>query len=143
MTTTTLLDPSGLQMLFGSYGVGKASSMVDPFVPLKAQEYRRNLASRMMALENVYVKEKLPATDCFVSRKVDGECTLVLIDGKQCCSVNPGGVVRAGLPFMEEAAELLGKTKSKQMLLAGELYVDRPEGRPRVHDVSRLARQPE
>jgi hypothetical protein len=90
------------------------------------------------------VKEKLPACDCFVSRKVDGECTLLLISGNQCCSINPGGTVRMGLPFMQEAIELLGKTKHKQMLVAGELYVARDdERRPRVHDVSRIARQPD
>ena len=117
--------------------------MADPFVPIKAQEYRRNLAQRMMALDKAAMKQKLPACDYFVSRKIDGECTLLLIHGNQCCSVNPGGVVRAGLPFMEEAAALLGKTKHKQMLLAGELYVARTDRRPRVHDVSRTARQPE
>src|SRR5712671_4347535 len=137
-----LVDQSRLQMLFGSYGVGKAQHMADPFVPLKAQEYRRHLSSRIIALDKVSVKEKLPECDCFVSRKVDGECTLLLIDEKQCCSVNPGGVVRTGLPFMQEAIELLGKTKHKQMLLAGELYVSRTDRRPRSHDVSRAARLP-
>jgi len=139
----TLLDTSVLQLLFGSYASGKASCMADPFVPLKAQEYRRNLGARMIALDKVTVKEKLPACDGLVSRKIDGEFTLLLIDGKQCCSVNPGGVVRHGLPFMAEACELLGKSKHKQMLLAGELYVGRKDRRPRVHDVSRVARQPE
>src|SRR5580700_1845728 len=113
MPTNTLVDPSRLQILFGSYGVGKAQCMADPFVPLKAQEYRRNLGARMLPL--------------------DGECTLLLISGNSCCSVNPGGVVRTGLPFMQEAIELLGKTKHKQMLLAGELYVARTDRRPRVH----------
>ena len=143
METNTLVDPSRLQTLFGSYGVGKAQAMADPFIPLKAQEYRRNLGSRMMALDKASVKDKLPACDYFVSRKIDGECTLLLIDGKQCCSVNPGGVVRTGLPFMQEAVDLLGKTKHKKMLLAGELYVARTDRRPRVHDVCRVARQPE
>ena len=78
-----------------------------------------------------------------VSRKIDGECTLVYIEGSECCSINPGGVVRSGLPFMQEAIELLGKTKHKQLLLAGELFVARTDRRPRVHDVSRVARQPE
>src|SRR5580704_6987186 len=125
MSTNTLVDPSRLQILFGSYGVGKAQCMADPFVPLKAQEYRRNLGARMLPLDRASVKEKLPSCDCFVSRKVDGECTLLLISGNSCCSVNPGGVVRTGLPFMQEAIELLGKTKHKQMLLAGELYMAR------------------
>jgi hypothetical protein len=142
--SNTLLDTSALQMLLGSYGTGKASCMSDPFVPLKAQEYRRNLGARMIALDKVTVKEKFPQCDCHISRKIDGEFTLVLIDGKHCCSVNPGGVVRHGLPFMAEAAELLAKAKVKQMLLAGELYVSRKDSRrPRVHDVSRVARQPE
>jgi ATP dependent DNA ligase domain/ATP dependent DNA ligase C terminal region len=143
MPGNALLDSSRLQMLFGSYGVGKAQCMADPFVPLKAQEYRRNLSARMMALDRASMKEKLPSCDCFVSRKIDGEFTLLLISGGSCCSVNPGGVVRAGLPFMEEAVELLGKTKHKQMLLAGELYLAREDRRPRVHDVSRAARQPD
>src|SRR5215208_6339448 len=141
--TTSLLDPSRLQIVLGSYGVGKSQCMADPFVALKAQEYRRNLSARMMALDKVSAKEKLPACDWFVTRKVDGEFTLLLIDGDQCCSVNPGGVVRTGLPVMEEAVQLLGKSKYKRMLLAAELYYARTDRRPRVHDVSRIARQPE
>src|SRR5215510_14490633 len=120
--SNAILDTSKLTMLLGSYGVGKAQCMADPFIPLKAQEYRRSLAARMMALDKASTKEKLPACDYFVSRKVDGECTILLIDGKQCYSVNPGGVVRSGQPSMAEAVELLGKTKHKSMLLAGELY---------------------
>jgi hypothetical protein len=72
MVTTTVLDPSRLQRLLGSYGVGKAQCLNDPFVPLKAQEYRRQLAARMVALDKATAKEKLPASDCFVSRKIDG-----------------------------------------------------------------------
>jgi len=142
VAANSVVDISRMQMLFGSYGVGKGC-LADPFLPLKAQGYRRNLSARMMALDKASVTEKLPAGDCFVSRKIDGECTLVLIEGGECISVNPGGVVRTGLPFMAEAVALLGKTKHKQMLLAGELYVARTDRRPRVHDVSRVARQPE
>jgi hypothetical protein len=143
MSTNTLVDPSRLQILFGSYAVGNSQVLANPFVPIKAQEYRRNLGSRMMALDKNSVKEKLPACDCFVSRKMDGECTLLLIDGDQCCSINPGGTVRTGLPFMQEAVELVARSKHKQALLAGELYANRYDRRPRVHDVSRIARQPD
>ena len=61
----------------------------------------------MASLDKEMTKERLPACDSLVSRKIDGECAILLIDGKECCSVNPGGVVRAGLPFMDEAVELL------------------------------------
>jgi hypothetical protein len=141
-TSSQLFDPSRLQILLGSYGVGKSQCMADPFVALKAQEYRRNLSARMMALDKQSAKEKLPACDWYVTRKIDGEFTLLLIDGKQCCSVNPGGVVRTGLPCMAEAAELLGNSKYKQALIAAEFYYARTDRRPRVHDVSRVARQP-
>ncbi len=138
-----ILERSQLQILMGSYGVGKAQALSDPFLPLKAQGYRRQLGSRMTALDKNLAKERLPACDYFVSRTVDGERTFLLIDNGECFSINPGGVVRSGLPFMQEAVELLGKTKIKQVLLAGELFVNRGDKRPRVHDVSRLARQPE
>ena len=138
----SILDRSQLQVLLGGYAVGKAQCLADPFLSLKAQGYRRQLSTRMLALDKNMAKERLPASDCFVSRKVDGECTMLLIDGSECCSVNPGGVVRSGLPFMQEAVELLAKTKFKQVLLAGELFVSRNDRRPRVHDVSRVARQP-
>src|SRR5579862_4242358 len=112
---TTMVDPSRLQMLFGSYGVGKGPALADPFLQLKAQGYRRNLSARMMALDKPAISQKLPAADAYVSRKIDGECTLVLIENGECCSVNPGGVVRYGLPFMAEAAELLAKSKFKSI----------------------------
>lgn len=142
-TATTILDPSQLQILLGEYGVGKAQCLSDPFLSIKAQGYRRQLGAHMIALDKNLAKERLPACDSIVSRKVDGECTILCIEGGQCCSVNPGGTVRSGLPFMHEAVELLGKTKFKQVLLAGELFVSRSDRRARVHDVSRIARQPE
>lgn len=142
-TASKILDRSQLQILMGSYGVGKAQCLTDPFLALKAQGYRRQLAARMVAMDRNLAKDRLPACDSFVSRKVDGECTILLIEGNECCSVNPGGVVRSGLPFMQEAVELLGKTKFKQVVLAGELFVSKDDKRPRVHDVSRVARQPE
>jgi ATP-dependent DNA ligase len=140
----SILDSSRMQLLFGAYSAGKAqAALSDPFLPLKAQGYRRNLAARMIALDKAAAKLKLPAGDCLVSRKIDGECSLLLIDGKECIMINPGGTVRAGLPLMAEALELMGKSKFKQLLIAGELYVSRDDRRPRVHDVSRVARQPE
>lgn len=143
VASNSVLDNSRLEVLFGSYAVGKSPNLVDASLLLKAQGYRRSLSARMIGLDKLGIKEKLPSGDGLVSRKIDGECTILLIDGKDCISINPGGTVRVGLPFMQEAVELLGKTKHKKLLLAGELYVARNDRRPRVHDVSRVARQPE
>jgi ATP-dependent DNA ligase len=44
---------------------------------------------------------------------------------------------------MAEAADRLGKAGLKKALVAGELYVARPDGkRPRIHDVVQVARKP-
>ena len=43
---------------------------------------------------------------------------------------------------MAEAAELLSQGGIQDALVAGELYVSLPDGRPRVHDVTSVARQP-
>ena len=119
---TGILDPSRLQTVFGTYRVGNGQALSDPFIPLKAQEYRRNLASRMIALDRVSVKEKLPACDCFVSRKVDGECSLLLIEADQCFSINPGGVVRTrAAVHAARRSNCSARPKHKKMLLAGEL----------------------
>ena len=141
--STTLVDPARLQILFGNYAAGKSPALADGSAVNKAQDYRRLLSARMQALDKASVKVKLPVAEYYASRKMDGEFTLLMIDGKQCYSVNPGGTVRTGLPFMTEAVELLSRTSHRQILLAGELYFAREDRRPRVHDVSRVARQPQ
>ena len=141
--STNLVDPTRMQMLFGNYAAGKSFALSDAAMVLKAQDYRRGLSARMKAMDKVSAKKELPACDYFASRKIDGEFNLLLIDGNQCYSINPGGTVRTGLPFMAEAVELLSKTPHKQMLVAGELFFARNDRRPRVHDVSRVARQPQ
>ena len=57
-------------------------------------------------------------------------------------TLNPGGTVRVGLPFLEEAARLLSKAGLKEALIAGELYVAREDRRTRVHDIVSLAGKP-
>ncbi len=83
----------------------------------------------MMALDKKAMHEKMPACDYFVSRKIDGEFSILAINGSSACTINPGGTVRVGLPVLEEAYALLGKSKAKTALLACELYVHRTDKR--------------
>ena len=138
------LNKGRLETKLGDYAVGSATEMSDPTSHRRAQEYRRLAGSRMQALGKDDIKKKLPEGDYHVSRKMDGEFTVLVYDGKQAITVNPGGTVRVGLPFINEAAALLNKAGVKAALVAGEMYVKRPDGkRPRIHDVTRVARQPE
>src|SRR5437764_15452826 len=106
-TTDRLVDRAALQVLLGSYAAGNARALLNPVVHLIAQEYRRSVGARMMALDKPTMRQKLPDCDYFVSRKIDGEFNLLVIDGSSACLVNPGGTVRCGLPFLEEACSLV------------------------------------
>ena len=98
----------------------------------------------MVPLETSDVRKRLPAAEYHVSRKVDGEFNVLVFDQGEVLAVNPGGTVRVGLPLLTEAAGLLRKAGVRQALVPGELHYVHPDGkRPRVHDVSRAARQPD
>ncbi|MCW8132044.1 MAG: hypothetical protein KIS92_16980 [Planctomycetota bacterium] len=141
---SALIQPGRLETKLAEYSTGSASDLTDPALLQRTQEYRRLIGSRMVALGKNEIRARMPDGEYHVSRKIDGEFTVLVFDGKDAFTLNPGGTVRVGLPFMAEAAALLGKAGVKKALLAGELYVARDGGpRPRVHDVSKVARQPQ
>jgi hypothetical protein len=139
----SLLHRNRMEVKLGDYLVGPATALVDPMLQARAQDYRRHIASRLMPLEALDIRTRLPAADYHVSLKVDGEFNILVYGDGEVLTVNPGGTVRAGLPFMKEAGDLLKKAGVKKAILAGELHYARPDSkRPRVHDVSRVARTP-
>lgn len=141
-TAHPLVDSSRVQLLLGDYGVTNARALTNPFWHLMAQEHRRMIASHMAAFDRPTMKLKLPESDYFVSRKVDGEFNVLVVHGGAACLINPGGTVRVGLPLLDEAAKLASDAGLKSAIFAGELYYQRTDRRPRCHDVSRVARQP-
>jgi len=141
----SLLDRSRIEIKLGSFGVGYATTALsDVGVHHRVQEYRRLTGSRMFALDRADLRSRLPQAEYHVSRKLDGEFAVLVLDGKDAFLLNPGGTVRVGASCIDEAADLLAKAGVKRALVAGELHVARPDGkRCRVHDVARCARQPE
>ncbi len=141
-TLADALDLARFEIKLGSYRVGTATTIQDPQILSAAQGYRRQAGSRMMPLGRADISRKIPTADFHVSRKLDGEFTVLVLRDGECFGVNPGGTVRLGLPWLDEAAQALAKADIKQAMFAGELYVHNTERRPRVHDVSTVARQP-
>ncbi len=140
----SLLDRTQLEPKLGDYAVGSAAALADPSLHPMVQDYRRRLGSQMYPLERGDITKKIPKADCFVSRKIDGEFTALIWREGTVLSVNPGGVVRTGLVWQDEAARLLQDAGVKQAVIAGELYVQPTEARrPRVHDVVTVARNPQ
>lgn len=139
----SLLDRKRLEIKLGEYAAGTAAALSDPLLVARAQDYRRLTSARMAPLDATDVKKRLPVSEYHVSRKMDGEFDLLVYEAGDAILVNPGGTVRAGLPLLSEAAALLKKSGVTKALFAGELHYVRSDGkRPRVHDVTRAARQP-
>jgi len=139
-----LVDPARVEPKLGAYGTATAAALVEVTPWQEAQEYRRRAAARMQPIEKKDLRGRLPAGEYHLSRKVDGEFTVVWYKDGQAVTVNPGGTVRVGLPFLTELEKTLKKAGVQSALVAGELYYRHEGGaRPRVHDVSRAARKPE
>jgi ATP dependent DNA ligase domain/ATP dependent DNA ligase C terminal region len=139
----SLFHRGRLEIKLGEYAVGSTTALVDPLLVNVAQDYRRHTASRMIPLDASDIRKRFPASKYHVSLKVDGEFDILVYAEGQALLVNPGGTVRVGLPLLNEAVKLLQKAGIKKAILAGELHYLRPDGkRARVHDVSRVARQP-
>lgn len=129
----------------GSYATGKAADVLSDPALLQATRLRRRQLSRMTRAYDVpTAQSRLPDTDYTITRKVDGEFTCLFFKDGEVISLNPGGTVRAGAAFHNEAATLLSAAGIKEAMLGGELHVQHPNGkRERVHDVVRIARAPD
>jgi len=74
--------------------------------------------------------------ECYgVSTKHDGHFYLLSYDGKKVALINHGGNTITDLPLLKEASALL-KGKCKAVVLAGELYLHKEEGRTRSFDMT-------
>ena len=140
--STALLDSGRVEIKLAGYGIGPATALSDSSLLGKVQDYRRAAASRLYPLEGSAIAEKVPAAEFHISRKIDGEFTVLVYRQGEIFTLNPGGTVRVGLPVLDEAAKLLSKAKVKEALIACELYYARDDRRTRVHDIVSIAGRP-
>ena len=96
---TSLLDKARVEIKLGDYGVAPATALADGGLLPRVQEYRRQASSRMIPLDADDIRKKIPKADYYVSRKVDGEFTVLVYRDGECLTLNPGGTVRIGLPW--------------------------------------------
>ena len=139
----TMIQKNLIQIKLGEYGTATSSALSDPGILPEVQQYKRQVASRLFPLAKPDIDKRVPESEYFVSRKIDGEfCCLLLREG-QLFTVNPGGTVRLGLPWALEAAAMFEKAGITEAFIPGELYVNVSDRRPRIHDVVSVARQPD
>jgi len=138
-----LIDKDALKHRIGEYYTGKSDALSDKTILQRVRMRRRQLGQMTMALDRDLARKRIPSGDYHISRKVDGEYTCLVYNEGEVFTINPGGTIRMGADFHDEAKEALAKTGVKFAILGGELYVRREDGkRPRVHDVVRVARAP-
>ena len=143
MSENTLIQTGLVEIKLAQYGVAAATALNDPALLPLVRNYKRQVASRLFPLGQGDIERKIPDAEYHVSRKIDGEFSVLVYRDGNLLTLNPGGTVRVGLPFLEEAKKLLDDSKINQAIIAGEIYVTNDQDRrPRVHDVVSVARQP-
>jgi hypothetical protein len=138
----TFIAPERIETRLGAYGVARAEALADPLLWGRVQEARRLLSSRMNAVARDELRARVPAGELHVSRKLDGEFTVLVVDGDEAFTVNPGGTVRVGLPLLEEARDRVARAGKRRALIVGELYLHDPARRTHVHDVTGVLNRP-
>jgi len=137
----SLINKKLLKKWPGGYLTGNYEALNEDGILAQVRMRRRQLSQMTVALDPSGAKRRIPDGQYHISRKVDGEFTCLIWRKGEICTLNPGGTLRTGAPFLKEAAERLEGVKGA--LIGGELYVQRADNeRPRVHDVVRIARKP-
>ncbi len=139
-----LIDPDRITVVAGTYATAPALALRDRTLLMLVQGYRRMLSRQMVPTDQQRAWTKIPPSEYHISKKIDGEFTVLAYRDGEAFFVNAGGTIRLGLPAIEEACDRLRAAAVTQAVIAGELFVSRPDGkRCRVHDVIHATRSPQ
>jgi len=131
MTAQLTIEDSRWQP-FGPGRIAPAGSIPDSALAARLSAYKSNVAGSYQGLAPGDITTALPAGPHIVSEKVDGETWFLHGHGERVTLLSPSGKAITGLPITEEACRSLGGWTG---LLAGELYAQCTNGRPRVFDL--------
>ena len=144
-----LFNEENMRALIGGYRIGDVDDLNKEGYLRIVRLRRRQLGQMTTALDTQSAKRRIPDSTYQISRKIDGEFAMLIFEEGEVCILNPGKTLRAGAPFMAEAAQLLKKAGIKKALIGGEFYVQRTaeqlarDGKAtRVHDIVRFGRAP-
>ena len=105
-----------------------------------AIEYKKKLSKSFISLNPEKLNEYFYGETFHVTRKYDGQFTVLFFEGDAVLAFNSSGKEFPPLPCITEAAACLKEAKVQKAVLAAELYADESGGRTRVfHSLSALA----
>ena len=123
-----LLDKTRLEIKLGTFAAAPATAIADANLVPQVQEYRRGTGSRMTPLDRDDIGRKIPTADYHVSRKVDGEFTVLVYRDDELFTINPGGTIRIGMPWQQQAAQLLAEANVEDAFGIATLCVGGGQG---------------
>ncbi len=136
------LDPSIARRILGDFHILPRES-IEPNLLRMVRDYKEKVAARFTSI-NAGDVPRLPGSRFYVSRKMDGEHSILYYERGNACLIRPSGAVYIGLPVIDTAAEILKRAGVRTALIPGELIVLREDGnRTRIFDVIRLTSRPE
>ena len=101
-----------------------------------AIDYKKNVAGKFVLVEGAKLKQRIDGEHFYVTRKIDGHLQVVFFVDGQVFMLNASGKQKAEkLKCLDVFAEAVKAAGLKQAIIAAELYLPRPEGRPRCGDV--------
>ena len=101
-----------------------------------AIDYKKNVARTFVLVEGAKLKQRVDGERFAVTRKIDGHMQVVFYIDGQVFMLNASVKERAkDLKCLGAFAEAVKAAGLKQAVIAAELYLPRPEGRPRCGDV--------
>lgn len=101
-----------------------------------AIDYKKNVAGKFVLVEGAKLKQRIDGERFAVTRKIDGHMQVVFYVDGQVFMLNANGKQKAEkLKCLDAFAEAVKTAGLKQAVIAAELYLPRPEGRPRCGDV--------
>ena len=101
-----------------------------------AIDYKKNVAGKFVLVEGAKLKQRIDGERFTVTRKIDGHMQVVFYVDGQVFMLNANGKQKAEqLKCLDAFAEAVKAAGLKQAIIAAELYLPRPEGRPRCGDV--------
>ncbi|KNY27442.1 ATP-dependent DNA ligase [Pseudobacteroides cellulosolvens] len=137
-----ILDKSKLNKSKG-YLEGTVSA-VDEVTAKVASDYKKNVCKNFIAINPEQIDSRIAGEEFFITRKYDGEMSVIFYNGTDTFIVNTGGTLRQGLPCTEEAGKLLKSAGIGSAIIPAELYLCEDNGRTRVFDVlSALSKETE
>ena len=101
-----------------------------------AIDYKKNVAGKFVLVEGAKLKQRIDGERFAVTRKIDGHMQVVFYVDGQVFMLNANGKQKAEkLKCLDAFSEAVKAAGLKQAVIAAELYLPRPEGRPRCGDV--------